>query len=74
MIKINCIENRKEGYDKIPIKERIKMVGYIEVPDEGETWDVTLADGCLFTCSTQETAQLMSSVEELKAMLLTEVK
>ena len=49
------------------------MVGWVEAPDiAGNTWDVTMSDGGLFACRTQETAQLMASMEEIKALLMME--
>ena len=70
-MRIHCIEMQKEGFDKIPYKELLDMVGYVEAPEkEGETWDVTLSDGSFFACESQETAQLMSGIEEVKALLM----
>ncbi len=70
-VKIFCVECQKEGFDNIPFKELARMVGWIEPPEkEGGTWDVTLTEGGGFECSTQEIAQLMSSMEEIKSMLM----
>ena len=67
-MEILSVEKKKPGFDKRPINEIEKMVGFIDVPDKG-TWDVTMEDGSIFACSNQETAQLMASTEEIKAML-----
>lgn len=70
-IKIHCIEINKKGFDKIPMKDLQKMVGWIEPPNKGEKeWTVTMSDGCFFDCKTQESAQLLSSIEEVKALLM----
>lgn len=69
--KIHCIESQKEEFDKLTLEEISKMVGWIEPPDNKDgTWDVTLADGSFFECKTQEIAQLLASIEEVKAMLM----
>lgn len=52
------------------MKEVREMVGFLE--PEGDMWDVTMSDGCLFSCKSQEIAQLIASTEELKAMLMIE--
>ena len=71
MVKIHCVESKKEDFDKIPYRELQKMVGWIEPPEkEGETWDVTIADGCGFECKDQATAMILASIEEVKALLL----
>lgn len=70
-MKILCVESQKKPFDKIPMKELVNMVGWIEPPlKEGEPWDVTLADGSGFACNDQATAQLMAGIEEIKALLL----
>ena len=70
-IKIHCIEVNKEGFDNIPIEELKKMVGWIEPPEkEEDKWTVTMSDDSLFDCETQESAQILSSIEEVKAILL----
>ena len=71
MIKILCEEIKKKNFDKVPIDEIKHMVGYIEPPEsKKDTWDVNMSDGCIFACKTQETAQLMATLEEVKALLL----
>jgi len=70
-LKIHCIEMNKRGFDKITFAELEKMVGWIEVPEKkGDAWTVTMSDGCFFDCKTQESAQLLASVEETKALLM----
>ena len=70
-MKIYSVERKKKNFDKIPMKELQKMVGWVEPPEKSDgTWDVTTADGDGFECSTQEISQIMSSVEEIKALLL----
>ena len=70
MRKIYCIESQKKDFDKVPIKELHEMIGWIEPEDKGKSWDVTLIEG-YFECKNQATAQLMASLEEIKAMLIT---
>lgn len=70
-IQIHCVEMQKENFDERSFEELRKMVGWIEPPEEeNETWDVTMSDGSGFECKDQATAQLMASIEEVKAMLL----
>lgn len=74
-MKIYCLEMRKEDFDKIPMKELHNMVGWIEPPGKGEKeWTVTMSDDCFFDCKTQESAQILSSIEEVKAMLIQQAK
>jgi len=69
--KIHCIECEKEDFDKIPFEEIKKMVGWIEPPDTDDgTWDVTMSDEGIFTCKDQPTAQILASIEEVKAILM----
>ena len=70
-MKIHCVENYKEGFDNLSMKEIQKMVGWIE-PSEKEngTWDVTMSDGGGFECKDQATAMILAGIEEVKALLL----
>ena len=62
---------QKDGFDKISLKEIAKMVGWIEPPeDENGTWDVTMFDDSIFECKDQPTAQILASIEEVKAILM----
>ncbi len=67
--KIYCIDAKEDS----TLKELGKMIGWIESNDKGKVWDVTLIDG-YFECKNQETAQIMGSVEEIKALLMKLVK
>ena len=69
-MKIHCIEAQKEDFDKTNFEELRKMVGWIEPPEKDGIWDVTMADGSGFECQDQATAQILSSIEEVKALLL----
>ena len=70
-MKIHCIEEQKQDFDKTSFEELQKMVGWIEPPDkEDGTWYVTTADGGGFECKDQATAQIISSLEEIKAILI----
>jgi L-lysine 2,3-aminomutase len=53
-------------FNKIPLSELREMVGWIE-PDKG-MWNVVLMDGGGFACKNQETAQIIASLEEIKAL------
>jgi len=66
MRKIHCIDLKENStFDEIR-----EFVGWIEPPDkENETWDVTMVEG-YFACKTQETAQILASIEEVKALLI----
>jgi hypothetical protein len=58
-------------FDKIPMNELQEMVGWIEPPHtKNGRWDVTMADGSIFLCRDQATAQIISDLQEIKAMLL----
>lgn len=72
MRKIHCEEITKEGFDNKDFtkQELREMVGFIDPPSNGENWTVTMFDGCYFDCKTQEIAQLMASMEEIKALML----
>ena len=70
-MEIHCIESKKENFDDRPIEQIRKMVGWIEPPESlGDSWDVTTEDGGGFECKDQATAQIISSLEEIKAMLI----
>jgi len=70
-MKIHCLEAQKQGFDKTTFEELQKMVGWIEPPEKLlDTWDVTTADGGGFECKDQATAQIISSLEEIKAILM----
>jgi len=70
-MKIHCLESQKEEFDKTSFEDLQKMVGWIEPPDKtDEFWDVTMADGSSFECKDQSTAQIISSLEEIKAILM----
>lgn len=66
-VKILCIEQLKEGFDSIPLDEVRKMVGYYE-PENGK-WKVTTMDG-IYMAETQFEAQTISSLEQIKALLI----
>jgi len=67
-IKIHCEEVRKDGFDDIPMSEVRKMVGWIEC--NPKKWDVVMCNGSGFECGNQETAQIISGNEEIKALLM----
>lgn len=70
--KIFSIESQKENFDKIPMNEIENMVGNIEPNRKGDkiVWDVVLANGDGFECKSQETAQIIAGIEEIKVMLM----
>ena len=68
-MKIHCLEQEKEDFDKNTQEEISNMVGWIEPPDN-DGWMVTMSDGCFFECKEQENAQILSSIEEVKALLM----
>ena len=71
MKKIHCEIQQlpEEEFDKITISEFQDMIGWIE-PNEDGTWDVVMSDGGYFECKDQATAQIISSIEEIKTLLL----
>jgi len=69
-MKIHCLEMQKESFDKVSIKEVAKMVGWIDYDEKKDVWDVTMSDGSGFECKDQSTAQILASIEEVKALLM----
>ena len=69
--KIWIEESLKENFDKIPLKEVKKMIGFYE-PITSKKWAVTTIDGGLFVTDSQFEAEVISSLEQIKAMLLKE--
>lgn len=65
MRKIHCEEIQKEKTESI--EELKEMVGFY-IP-EGKKWEVTLIDGG-YTADTQFEAEVVSSLEQIKALLL----
>jgi hypothetical protein len=69
--KIYCVEVNKKGFDKVLMKDLQNMIGWIEPPEKkGEPWTVTMLDGSFFDCKTQESDTILSSIEEVKALLM----
>ncbi len=66
MRKIHCIDLKEDSsFDEIR-----EFIGWIEPPEkEGGTWDVTMVEG-YFACKDQATAQIIASIEEVKALIL----
>jgi len=61
----------EQNPDKIfDLKELHEMVGWIDYDEKKDVWDVTMADGCGFECPNQHTAQILASLEEMKAMMM----
>ena len=69
MRKIYFLESQKKDFDKTPFKELKEMIGFTDFDSENKKWDVTLING-FFECETQEHAEMMASLEELKAVYL----
>jgi len=67
-MKIHCLEALKDNFCDLPYEDVIKMVGTHIKLDGG--WEVTLVDGDTFECPNQETAEIIGSLEEIKAMLI----
>ena len=73
-MKIYCVEEQK---GIIPDDDVKKMVGYYEPqdPDGQQTyWEVTTCNGGYFICKTQYEAEVISSLEEIKAILVSLVQ
>lgn len=69
MRKIFCEEAGKKDFDKLPLDDVRQMVGWIE--PLGKEWQVTmLGKGELFITKSQDAANMMASLEEIKALLL----
>lgn len=68
MRKIYCEEVLKEGFDELPVGEVREMVGFYEPVPGTRDWEVTLIEGS-YTANTQFEAQVVSSLEEIKAIL-----
>ena len=69
-MKIHCLEMKKESFNKVTPKELAEMVGWINYDVKNDVWDVTMSDGCGFECKDQATAQIIASIEEVKALLM----
>ena len=72
-MKIHCLEEIQMGDDIVPQKELKKMIGYYEpIDNAGQTtfWEVTTLDNGRFTCQSQFEAEVVSSLEMIKAMLI----
>jgi len=67
-MKIHTEEMMKEGFDDLSIAEVREMVGFVEPSDDADTWEVTTIIGG-FTCKNQETAEIISGLEQIKAKL-----
>jgi len=67
--KIWIEESLKENFDKIPLKEVKKMIGFYE-PITSKKWAVTTIDNSLFVTDSQFEAEVISSLEQIKALLL----
>ncbi len=63
--KIHCVDAKETS----TMDELRSMIGWVEPENNGKTWDVTLIEAN-FECKSQETAQIMASVEEVKALLM----
>ncbi len=63
----------EEEFDKIPTKELIEMIGWVE-PREDGYWDVMMCDESIFECGSQEIAHIIASNEEIKALLMKKSK
>lgn len=71
--KIHCLEMAKNNLGEETYDELKKMVGYYEPEDpqaDKTQWIVTMMDESFFTCNTQAQAQIISSLEEIKAILV----
>ena len=73
-MKILCIEMQKKGFDNLPMKEVMEMVGWTDYDEKKDVWGVVMSDGSGFECKDQATAQLMSGIEEIKAMMMQKSK
>jgi len=69
-LKIHCIELKNNKLDHTSFEELRNMVGWIEPPQGKGNWTVTMSDGCFFDCKTQESATILASIEEVKAILI----
>jgi len=61
--KILCVDAKENS----TFDELREMVGWVEPDNKRKTWDVTITEA-YFECKTQETAQIMASIEEVKAL------
>jgi hypothetical protein len=63
---------RDGSIDKMSMKEINKLVGFYEPEDKGKRWFVSLADGGIYETKTQFEAEVISSLEQIKALLIKE--
>lgn len=62
----------KKDFDKIPLEEIRKMIGYYE-PIGDSKWEVTTIDD-IYIAESQFEAEVISSLEQIKALLLKYLK
>ena len=68
--KIYTLEKQRGDFDEIPTKELQDSVGWIEPTDDGK-WDINLlSDGEGYTAERQTDANIIGSLEEIKALLI----
>jgi len=71
---IHCVESNKpdEEFDHYTIQDCREMIGYYEPEDaDKDTWTITMMDeGSSYTATGQENAQIIASLEEIKALLM----
>lgn len=72
--KIHLIESEKEGFDEIPLDEVREMIGYYEPEEQQDKppkWEVTMMEeGTFFSAKDQDSAEIISGNEMIKAMLM----
>ena len=50
-----------------------ESIGWTEYDSENKVWDVNLADGSEYSTKSQDIAQIISSLEEIKASIIKEL-
>ena len=71
--KIHCVESEKFEFDGISLDEVREMIGFYEPEemDSGMKWSVTMMEeGTFFSAKDQDSAEIISSNEMIKAMLM----
>lgn len=71
--KIYSLERLKSSFDKLSLKKMQKMVGfYLPIKEKGKlVWIIPqLWDGETYCAATQDNANIINSLEEIKAMLI----
>jgi len=71
MRKIHCEEHLSGALDDMPLEKARDLAGFYEPEKKGKIWEVSMLwEGCGYTAKNQFEAEVVSSLEMIKGMLL----